>query len=540
MKSRDRFQEIIRVFISYGFGYLIDSKFNNSKKSPINLRMALEELGPTFIKIGQILSTRPDLLPEEYINELIKLQDSAPEESFENIKSVFEESINKKIYDCFLYFSKKPTASASIAQVHEAILNDGRAVIVKIQRPNIYNTMKTDIDIIKKIIKLSKGRIDIDIVDPLAVIEELESTTEKELDFIDESKSIVKFRENNENISPIYAPDVISSLCSEKVLTLEYINGFKINDMKMIEKKGYSNKDIAKKLALSYCKQIFDDGFFHGDPHSGNLLISNGRICFIDFGITGELDEGLKNWLNKAMIAVATGDKNKIVDFILAIGIKRGKVNKGNLYEDVSYLFTTYLNTSLKNIKIAVLLEEMFSIVKNNNIQFPKELAILFRGLVILEGVIAEVDPQLDIISVITSFVKGKNKMLLIKDINEEELVLSAYSFFRDASRIPSKAVEALSSISDGRAKINFNITDLENSVDHISNMVNRLVGALLVSSLIIASSLIISNNVGPIYKGISLMGIAGYIISAIFAIFLLIAVVRDGGFRSKKKKRKS
>ena len=540
MKSRDRFQEIIRVFISYGFGYLIDSKFNNSKKSPINLRMALEELGPTFIKIGQILSTRPDLLPEEYINELIKLQDSAPEESFENIKSVFEESINKKIYDCFLYFSKKPTASASIAQVHEAILNDGRAVIVKIQRPNIYNTMKTDIDIIKKIIKLSKGRIDIDIVDPLAVIEELESTTEKELDFIDESKSIVKFRENNENISPIYAPDVISSLCSEKVLTLEYINGFKINDMKMIEKKGYSNKDIAKKLALSYCKQIFDDGFFHGDPHPGNLLISNGRICFIDFGITGELDEGLKNWLNKAMIAVATGDKNKIVDFILAIGIKRGKVNKGNLYEDVSYLFTTYLNTSLKNIKIAVLLEEMFSIVKNNNIQFPKELAILFRGLVILEGVIAEVDPQLDIISVITSFVKGKNKMLLINDINEEELVLSAYSFFRDASRIPSKAVEALSSISDGRAKINFNITDLENSVDHISNMVNRLVGALLISSLIIASSLIISNNVGPIYKGISLMGIAGYIISAIFAIFLLIAVVRDGGFRSKKKKRKS
>lgn len=540
MKSRDRFQEIIRVFISYGFGYLIDSKFNNSKKSPINLRMALEELGPTFIKIGQILSTRPDLLPEEYINELIKLQDSAPEESFENIKSVFEESINKKIYDCFLYFSKKPTASASIAQVHEAILNDGRAVIVKIQRPNIYNTMKTDIDIIKKIIKLSKGRIDIDIVDPLAVIEELESTTEKELDFIDESKSIVKFRENNENISPIYAPDVISSLCSEKVLTLEYINGFKINDMKMIEKKGYSNKDIAKKLALSYCKQIFDDGFFHGDPHPGNLLISNGRICFIDFGITGELDEGLKNWLNKAMIAVATGDKSKIVDFILAIGIKRGKVNKGNLYEDVSYLFTTYLNTSLKNIKIAVLLEEMFSIVKNNNIQFPKELAILFRGLVILEGVIAEVDPQLDIISVVTSFVKGKNKMLLIKDINEEELVLSAYSFFRDASRIPSKAVEALSSISDGRAKINFNITDLENSVDHISNMVNRLVGALLISSLIIASSLIISNNVGPIYKGISLMGIAGYIISAIFAIFLLIAVVRDGGFRSKKKKRKS
>ena len=537
MKSRERFQEIIKVFVSYGFGYLIDSKFNSSKKSPGNLRMAFEELGPTFIKIGQILSTRPDLLPEEYINELIKLQDSAPKESYENIRSVFEESLNKNIEECFIYFSKEPTASASIAQVHEAILNDGRAVIVKIQRPDIYNIMKTDIDILKRIIKLSKGRIDINIVDPLAVIEELESTTEKELDFIDESKSIVKFKRNNENIVPIYAPDVILGLCSEKVLTLEYINGFKINNMQMIKKEGYSNKEIAKKLALSYCKQIFDDGFFHGDPHPGNLLISNGKICFIDFGITGELDESLKEWLNKAMIAVATGDKSKIVDFILAIGIKRGKVNKGNLYEDVSYLFTTYLNTSLKNIKVAVLLEEMFSIVQNNNIQLPKELAILFRGLIILEGVIAEVDPQLDVISVITSFVKGKNKLFLLKDINEEELVLSAYSFFRDASRVPTKTIEALNSISDGRAKVNFTITDLENSVDHINNMVNRLVGALLISSLIIASSLIISNNVGPIYKGISLIGIAGYIISAIFAIFLLIAVVREGGFRSKKKK---
>ena len=214
MKSRERFQEIIKVFVSYGFGYLIDSKFNSSKRSPGNLRMAFEELGPTFIKIGQILSTRPDLLPEEYINELIKLQDSAPKESYENIRSVFEESLNKNIEECFIYFSKEPTASASIAQVHEAILNDGRAVIVKIQRPDIYNIMKTDIDILKRIIKLSKGRIDINIVDPLAVIEELESTTEKELDFIDESKSIVKFKRNNENIVPIYAPDVILGLCS--------------------------------------------------------------------------------------------------------------------------------------------------------------------------------------------------------------------------------------------------------------------------------------------------------------------------------------
>ena len=534
MKSRDRFQEIIRVFISYGFGYLIDSKFNDNKKSPENLRKAFEELGPTFIKIGQILSTRPDLLSEEYIKELVKLQDSAPEENFESINSIFEESFNKKIEESFIYFSKEPIASASISQVHEAILNNGMVVIVKVQKPDIYAKMKTDINILKKIFKLFKGRLNIDIFDPLEVLEEIEATTERELDFISESKNIIKFKESNENMSSIYAPNVIESLCSKKVLTLEYINGFKINNMKMIKEEGYNNKEIAKKLALSYCKQIFQDGFFHGDPHPGNLIISEGKICFIDFGIVGELNNELKEWLNKIIIAVALEDKHKIVDFILAVGVKRGKVDKGKLYEDISYLFTTYLNTSLKNIKMAVLLEEIFDIVHNNNIQFPKELTILFRALVILEGVVSEVDPDLDIISVITTFVKGKNKLSLL---HEEDLSLYAYSFLRSTFRMPKKLIEALSNISDGRAKINLNINELNSTLNHISIMVNKLVIALIISSLIISSALIMVNNIGPTYEGVSIIGIIGYIIVGIFSVILLIAIIKDGGFINKKKK---
>lgn len=537
MRSRERFQEIIKVFISYGFGYIVDGKFNSHRNSPENLRKAFEELGPTFIKIGQILSTRSDILPEEYVSELKKLQDSVPKESFESIKSVFEESLNKKIEDCFIFFSKEPLASASIAQVHDAILNDGRNVVVKVQRPYIYEKMKMDISILKRIIKLSKGRLNIDVVNPLAALEELEITTEKELDFLGEGESILRFRENNKDVPPIYAPEVVEYLLSDKVITLENINGFKINDTKAIKREGYDNKEIAKKLALSYCKQIFSDGFFHGDPHPGNLLISEGKICFIDFGITGELDEGLKRWLNTAMLAVATGDKSKLVDFILAIGIKAGRINRGALYEDVSYLFTTYLNTSLKNIKMAVLLEEVFNIAQDNNIQFPRELVVLLRGLVILEGVVAEVDPELNIISVITSFVKAKNKSFLLNEFNEEEILLSTYAFLRDGVRIPGQTLELLNRLVEGRTKVNLSIPDLNNTVSNISNMVNRLVGALLISSIIIASSLIISSNVGPIYRGLSLIGVIGYFIAAIFAITLLIAVIREGGFRSKKKK---
>lgn len=537
MKSRDRFKEIIKVFISYGFGYIIDSKINSNKRSPENLRKAFEELGPTFIKIGQILSTSSGILPKEYIDELVKLQDSVKKEEFRNIKEVFEVSVNKTIEECFIYFEEEPSASASVSQVHNAILKDGRGVVVKIQRPDIYEIMKVDMSILKKIFKFTQAKINIAVVDPLDVLQELETTTERELDFIGEGKNILRFKNNNKNVVPIYAPNIVEGLCTSKVITMEYISGFKINDRDMINLKGYSSRDIARKLSISYCKQIFDDGFFHGDPHPGNLLISDGKICFLDFGIVGELDESLKSWLNIAMISVATGDKSKLVDFIMAVGIKNGRVDRGVLYEDIYYLFNTYLTTSLKNIKIEELLVELFNVAKKNNIKFPRELVVLVRSLIILEGVIVEVDPDINIISVITNFVKSKNKTFFLNDIDGDDVLLSAYSFARDSVRIPGKALEALNSIVDGRIKVNFRITELENTISHISNMVNRLVGAVLISSLIIASSLIISNNIGPIYKGISMMGIVGYIISALFAIILLLAVARDEGFKSKRRK---
>lgn len=536
-KSRVRFQEIIKVFISYGFGFLVDNKINKGDKSPESLRKAFEELGPTFIKIGQILSTRPDLLPESYVKELSKLQDSAPVEEFEEVRKVFEQTLGKTIEESFLYFNRKPMASASVAQVHEGVLKSGLEVVVKIQRPDIYEKMNMDISILKKIFKYTNVKANIKVIDPIDALNEIEDITKKELDFILEGENIKRFKENNMSTAPVYSPDIIESLWSSKVLTLERIDGFKINNCRRIIEEGYDKRDIARKLALCYCKQIFDDGFFHGDPHPGNLLIWNNKICFIDFGIAGELNDGLRMWLNTAMVSIATGDKKKLVDFILAVGIKRGKVDRGILYADVSYLVDTYLTTSLKNIKMSLLLEEMFNLAKDNNIQFPRELVLLFRGLMILEGVVADIDPEIEISSVIISFVKSKGKLMLLRSIDSDELLVSALSFFRDSSRIPTKTIEALSTISEGRTKINLNITDIDKTMASINSMVNRIIGALLIVALIVGSSLIISNNVGPIYKGVSLIGIVGYVVSAMFAIVLLFTIIRAGEFRYKKKK---
>lgn len=537
--SRQRFQEIVKVFASYGFGYLMESNSKQEKKSPYNLRKAIEELGPTFVKIGQILSTRSDILPKEYVNELVKLQDSVPAESMETLKRIFETSVNKKMENCFKYFNETPLASASVSQVHSAVLLDGTEVVVKIQRPDIYDEMRMDLAILKRILKFTNTRLDIKVVNPLEVIEEIEQTVETELDFLLEGRNMLKFRENNADIAFMYVPKLITDIWSDKIIVQEKIEGFKITDSSRLIKEGYDNTDVARKLALSYCYQVFDQGFFHADPHPGNILIYDGKLCFIDFGIVGTLDDNLKSWLNSAVLAIATRDKNKVVDCILKIGIKDGRIDRGELYEDVSYLVDMYLTTSLKNLKMTVLLQEVFEITRKNNIQFPKELVTLVRGLMILEGVIAEIDPELDAISVIVSYMTSKGKMGILKNFDKTEAVISTYEFIRDLIRLPTKSIELLNKAVNGKAQLTFSVANLEKYVHKIDTMVNRLTGGLIIAALLISSSVIVASKIGPSYKGVSIIGILGYGVATIFAMVLLRSMIETGLFRTKDKKRK-
>lgn len=535
-RSSTRFREIIKVFASYGFGYIFDSKNIEDKKSPKNLRRAFEDLGPTFIKIGQILSTRLDLLPKEYIEELSKLQNSAPEENFECMKLVLENSLNAPIEKVLKSINPSPIASASVAQVYDGILNDGKNVVIKIQRPDIYKKIQLDIAILFRIFKFTKVKTAL--IDPIEALKEIGEVTKEELNFISEAENIKKFREYNKNVVPVYAPYVIDELLSDKVLVLEKIDGFKINAIEMLLENGYDNKDIAKKLALSYCKQVFEDGFFHGDPHPGNILISGTKICFIDFGIVGQLTYSMKKWLNSAMFAIVTRDKEKFVDCILSAGIKKGKINRISLYDSVSYMFDTYLTTSIKNIKISILMQEIYDIARKNNIQIPRELVCLIRALIILEGVMAEIDPELEIISVIVSFIESGNKLAILDGLEKEELILSLYSFARDGIKIPTKTLELLNKLSAGEAKLELKVKDTDNMLTQINKMVNRITSGVLIAALILSSSLIISNNVKPTYKGISMIGLIGYIIGAICASGLFISMMRAGEFHSKKSKK--
>lgn len=528
--SVERFKEIVKVLAFYGFGYIVNNKIKKEEnRTPENLRKALEELGPTFIKIGQILSTRPDILPNKYIVELSKLQDAVAPENFSDINEVFQKEFGKNIADCFLHFNQIPLASASTAQVYTAILNNGTEVIVKIQRPHIYEKMHLDISILYKIIALTKTKLTDSLIDPKEALDEILSVTEQELDFKNEKNNINKFKELNKNVAFLHVPYIIDEFSSSTVLTMEKIDGFKIDDLKKLHEDNYDLYDLGKKLAISYFKQVFEDGFFHGDPHPGNLLIQQGKICYIDFGIVGSLSRSLKEALNDALIAVAYRDPDKLISVFMSIGIKKGFINRNNLYEDIDYLFDSYLSTSLQNIEMSVLLQQIFDCAKKNNIRLPKDLTLLVRGLVIIEGVIAKISPDIKILDIAIPFVKSNNKFSIFKELNSDEILVRSYKFVKDFYTLPTKIIELSNSILNGRAKIQFQINSLNRSVNELNKMVNRVVYALIISSMIIGSSLILNTNIGPKIYDISIIGVIGYGIAAFMGFRLLISIIKSG-----------
>lgn len=525
--SSERVKEIVKVFTKYGISYILDKKNKEDKKSPANLRKAFEELGPTFIKIGQILSTRADLIGEEYIKELSKLQDNAIIEDFESFEQVFRMEFSKELLESFLYINKTPIAAASIAQVYIGVLKDGKEVVIKIQRPNIKERMLMDLDILINLSEKYSNFFKDMVVNPKDTLLEIKKSTINELNFIDEANNIKKFRELNKERKYIYAPYVVEEFSGEKVLTLESIKGFKINDIKAIEDGGYNREDIARKLAVSYFKQVVEDGFFHADPHPGNILLSDEKICFIDFGMVGVLSNEFISRLNSVIIGVVTEDIDIMVDFILYVGIQTGTVKRDLLYEDVEYLYNKYFSVSIKNIKLSIVLEELMEVAKNNNLKLPSEFTMLIRSIIILEGIIADLSPDVNIVSLVISYVKENSKSYLFNNINLEELIIKGYKI----SRIPEKLVELTNTLTRGRAKINLKI-DNNKYMDEFNKMINRLSFSLVIAGMIVGSSIIMNANTGPKLYGISIIGLVGYLVSAVLGLWLLISIIRSGSLK--------
>jgi len=529
--SKKRFREIVRVLASYGFGHIIHAKFRSEKmkNDPENLRLVFEELGPTFIKIGQILSTRPDVLPAEYISELSKLQDKAPHFPYETVISIIEEELGRPLSEIFSSLEETPMACASVAQVHTAVLLDGKKVIVKVQRPDIEEKLLEDINILIRIVKRAPNTLRDILLDPVEALEEILETTRIELDFNNEVLYMLRFKKENESIKCISIPNVYLNLSTKRIVVQEEIQGIKITNREKLLSEGYDMEDIGKKLVLSYLYQLFNNGFFHGDPHPGNLIIYEKKIYYIDFGIMGSLTQKARRSVNDLLQAMVKRDIGQLVNLVMDLAEQKGPVDKNVLYEDIEYIIHYYLQTSLKNIQVSRLFMDLFEAARKNNLKLPKEFTTLLKSLLILEGVISEISPDLSIMEIAKDYLKEDPKLNLWPDFTLDTLALHSYSLMKDTLKIPVSIQTILDNFISGRGKVKIDIVNFSDRWVDFNKMINRMVFAVVVSAIIIASALIIRSGEGPNFNGISLVGLMGFALAGFLGLWLLISILKSG-----------
>lgn len=521
INARKRIKQIAAVFISHGF----KKGINNPKQ----LRLAFEELGPSFVKIGQILSTRPDILPHAYIEELQKLQDDVKPESYEVIEKVITTELKKPISEIFVNFSKTPIASASLAQVHLATLKNGTKVVVKVQRPKVKEIMLNDIYILGKVAPFINFTTPGSAIDIKEVVEELKNATEKELDFLNEAENIKRFYKNNKDVKFIVSPQVYDEYTTSSILVMEYIDGIKIDNIERLNKEGYDLKDIASKLAYNYCQQIFEHGFFHADPHPGNILIHANKIGYLDFGLMGDLSENLQKKFTTFLEAIASRDISSMTKSVIRIGLKRGKVDSKKLYSDIEHIYNEYIDESLFDFDLPQMLDEIFKACKRNNIYMPKDVTLLLKGLMTLEGLLVKISPEFNIMDIITPYVKNyfvKNKLNKINWVDELNII---YSSAQSTLKLPTRLLELINYGLSGKLKANIELSNLEKHINQLNKMVNRIVFGMIVAGLLIGSSIVINSNVGPKFLDMSIFGLIGYVGSVTLGLLLLISILRSG-----------
>ncbi|WP_040906136.1 ABC1 kinase family protein [Youngiibacter fragilis] len=526
-----RFREIVRILGAYGFGHVINTKFRAEKvkKDPENLRLVFEELGPTFIKIGQILSTRPDILPPEYISELSKLQDSAPSFSFETVSEIIEADLGKAIGHLFSSIEKDPVACASVAQVHNAVLVDGTPVIVKVQRPDIENKLLEDMDILIGIVRKAPDTLKDVLLDPVEALEEIKETTIIELDFRNEVSFMERFLNENRDIACISVPKPIYGMSTKRVSVQERIEGIKISSKDELVKEGYDPNEIGRKLILSFLYQVFNNGFFHGDPHPGNLIISGKKIFYIDFGIMGVLDTSSRRAFNDLLRSLVSEDITQIVNLILILGIQKGPVDRNRLHDDVEKIVHNYVHSSLRNFQVSYLFKDLFEAARKNNLKLPREFTILLKSLLILEGVLADLSPDISIMEIASAYIKDMTHEKLLPDISLDLLMLKGTNFIVDSAGIPSQVSTILDNYISGRGKVRIDITNLDEKWVDFNKMVNRMVFALITASIIIASALIIRVGADSAIRGVSIVGIMGFFLAGLLGLWLLISILKSG-----------
>lgn len=403
--AKHGFQELMNTL---GFGRFIPEKYKaseaeNKYSAPERLRMAFEELGPTFIKLGQVLSSRSDLMPEHFVRELVKLQDRVSPLPFNVIRNSVERELNASLEELFASFTETPLASASIGQVHEAVLKDGTRVVVKVQRPGIDTLIKTDVSVLTGLAAaLERYFPETRVLAPQTCVEEFFQAMSLELDFILEASNIIKSRENLRSLPEIYVPQVYLQLSTHKVLVVEFLDGLKMDDTAALESRGFDRKSLAESTARAFLKTALEDGFFHGDLHMGNLFAlapsdeSEGkpRVGMIDFGIMGYLTPRARESLLRIFMALSEEDFETLCMEFAELGASRGKTDFDAFQRNIQSTVAPFLGLPLSSMNVGKVLVDATAVAARHQIRIPREWMLIFKAIYTLEGTCNQLDPS--------------------------------------------------------------------------------------------------------------------------------------------------
>ena len=545
-----RYRQILSVLFKYGFGDLVDVmnieqyvevglKLVSRKRRvkleslsrAVRVRKALEELGPAFIKLGQILSTRPDLLSVDFMQELPKLQDDVPPFPFTDVRDILENEFGKPLDQIFSQFEEHPLAAASIGQVHRARTLDGEEVVVKVQRPDIRRIIEVDLEIMMHLADLAEKHIEgWDVQRPTRIVTEFARTIEKELDYTMESTNMLRFARQFDDDPDIYIPRVHREISSNRVLTMEYIDGVKASDINRLKKEGLDPVIIAERGFDLIMKQVFIYGFFHADPHPGNIFVlPDNVICYLDFGMMGRVDLASREDFVDLMLSIARGDEKKAVDALLELTSPQKEPDRRMLERDVSEFIDQYSYMPLGELEMGELITRLLKTAALHRLSVPPNLFLMMKALASVEGLGRELDPGFDAVERATPFIKrirmGRFKPgRLARDVAD-----SGTDIFRMLREVPDEIRKILKLARQGLLKVEFEHRGLEPMLATHERISNRIAFAIVLAALIIGSALIVLSGIPPKWQEIPVIGLAGFLIAGLMGFWLLVTIVRRG-----------
>ena len=491
--------------------------------TPEKLRHILEDLGPTFVKLGQVMSMRPDFLPQEYCDELMKLQNGAKPLPFSTILEVIEQEYSRRWNKVFSSIDEEVLGSASIAQVHRAVLTSGERVVVKVQRPGIYKVMARDMVLLRRAARLVRVvSHSQDVIDFDMVLEEMWGIAKQEMDFLIEADHIEEFRHLNQDEAFVTCPNVYRNLTTQHILVMEYVDGVRIDDFDGLRARGVDITLLGRRLGENYVKQIIEDGYFHADPHPGNIWVRGGRIVWLDLGMMGRLSNRDRTAIRKAVIALANHDTFEMKTAVLALGVPRGHINHTALYQDIDALMAQYSTLDFRDLKMGVLTRQIMNILRVHHIACPQGLSMFARGILTIEGVMRLVCPKVSFVEIFAKSLQLNYRKNF--DWREElsKAKRESYLLVRKSMALPEQISDILKMTMSGQTKVNLDLTGSEEPLRHVDKMVNRVIVAVLCAALLLGSSTICTTNMTPKIMEIPLLGFLGYLIAFVLSIRLI------------------